>query len=51
MSEPAPRKEELERRLEQSRRLLRSVSDNVTTERICRLIADLEHEQQLQREN
>jgi hypothetical protein len=41
------RKEELERRLEQSRRLLRCVSDIETCERIGRLIGDLEHEQQL----
>jgi hypothetical protein len=41
------RKEELERRLEQSRRLLRIVSDDVTCERIGRLIGDLEREQQL----
>jgi hypothetical protein len=44
------RKEELERRLEQSRRLLRSASDTETSERIGRLIGDLEHEQQLQKE-
>ena len=44
------RKEELERRLEQSRRLLRSASDDATSERIGKLIGDLEHEQQLQRE-
>jgi hypothetical protein len=42
--------EELERRLEQSRRLLRTVNDSDTSERIGRLIDDLEHQQQLQRE-
>jgi hypothetical protein len=41
------RKKELDRRLEQSRRLLHSVSDDVTRERIARLIGDLEREQQL----
>jgi hypothetical protein len=41
------RKKELERRLEQSRRLLHSVSDDVTRDRIARLIGDLEREQQL----
>jgi len=44
------RKEELERRLEQSRRLLRSIADGPTCERLGRLISDLEHEQQLERE-
>jgi hypothetical protein len=35
------RKEELEHRLEQSRRLLRNVSDDATCQRIGRLIGDL----------
>jgi hypothetical protein len=40
------RKEELERRLEQSRRLLRAVPDPATSERIGKLIGDLERERQ-----
>jgi hypothetical protein len=44
------RKEELERRLKQSRRLLRGAGDRTTSERISKLIGDLEHEQQLERE-
>jgi hypothetical protein len=44
------RKEELERRLEQSRRLLRSASDRTTSDRIGRLISDLERERQLENE-
>jgi hypothetical protein len=44
------RKEELERRLEQSRRLLRGASDNTTCERIGKLIGDLEREQQRESE-
>jgi hypothetical protein len=45
-----PRKEELERRLEQSRRLLRGAGDRTTCDRIGKLILDLEHEQELERE-
>ena len=44
------RKEELERRLEQSRRLLRSASDRMTCDRIGKLIGELEHEQKLESE-
>ena len=44
------RKEELERRLEQSRCLLRSITDGPTCERLGRLISDLEHEQKIERE-
>jgi hypothetical protein len=44
------RKEELERRLEQSRRLLRGAGDRVTCDRIGKLIHDLEREQELERE-
>jgi hypothetical protein len=40
------RKERLERRLEQSRRLLKSATDKTTVERIGELIGDLEQEQQ-----
>jgi hypothetical protein len=47
---PNARKEELERRLEQSRRLLRGAGDRVTCDRIGKLIVDLEHEQALERE-
>jgi hypothetical protein len=44
------RKEELERRLEQSRRLLRDASDRTTSERIGKLIDELEREQQIESE-
>jgi hypothetical protein len=44
------RKEELERRLEQSRRLLRSAVDPTTSERIGKMIGDLEQEIQLDKE-
>ena len=44
------RQQELERRLEQSRRLLRDVGDRTTCDRIDKLISDLEREQQLERE-
>ena len=44
------RKKELERRLEQSRRLLRSASDRTTCDRIGKLIGDLEREQELENE-
>jgi hypothetical protein len=44
------RKEELERRLEQSRRLLRSITDRTTCDRLGRLIFDLEREQEHENE-
>jgi hypothetical protein len=44
------RKNELERCLEQSRRLLRSISDATTCDRLGRLIVSLEHEQELEKE-
>jgi len=44
------RKEQLERRLEQSRRLLKGVNDSITSERIERLVSDLEQEKRLENE-
>jgi hypothetical protein len=44
------RREELERRLEQSRRLQRSAGDRTTSDRIGKLIDELEDEQQRERE-
>jgi hypothetical protein len=44
------RKEELERRLEQSRRLLRGAVDRATSDRIGKLIGELEREQQIESE-
>jgi hypothetical protein len=44
------RKDELERRLEQSRRLLRGASDRTTSDRIGKLISELEREQQIESE-
>jgi hypothetical protein len=44
MTNPS-RKKELERRLEQSKRLLKEVNDPTTKERIGLLIGDLEQEQ------
>jgi hypothetical protein len=44
------REEEIERRLEQSKRLLRGAADPTTAERLCKLIAELEHEKQLDTE-
>ena len=49
MSDPT-RQAKLERRLEQSRRLLRSAGDRTTSDRIGKLIAELEQEQQLEKE-
>ena len=43
----ALREQEIERRLEQSKRLLRGAADPTTTERIGRLIDELEQEKQL----
>jgi hypothetical protein len=44
------REEEIERRLEQSRRLLRGAADPTTTERLYKMIGELEHEKQLDTE-
>jgi hypothetical protein len=44
------RKEELERRLEQSRRLIKDAYDPTTKERIGHLIDDLENEEKLQKQ-
>jgi preprotein translocase subunit Sss1 len=49
MTNPS-RKEELERRLEQSRRLLKDANDPTTKERISLLIGDLEQQQQQETE-
>jgi hypothetical protein len=47
---PESRKEQLERRLEQSRRLLKDANDPTTKERIGMLIGDLVREQQQETE-
>ena len=47
MTDPS-RKEELERRLEQSRRLSKDVNDPTTKERLNKLTGDLEAEQRRQ---
>jgi hypothetical protein len=46
----ALREQEIERRLEQSKRLLQGTVDPTTTERIGRLIGELEQEIQLDKE-
>ena len=46
----ALREKEIERRLEQSKRLLKGTVDPTTTERIGRLIGELEQEIQLDKE-
>jgi predicted transcriptional regulator of viral defense system len=46
----ALREQEIERRLEQSKRLLKGTVDPTTTERIGRLIGELEQEIQLDKE-
>jgi hypothetical protein len=46
----AERGREIERRLEQSKRLLRVATDPTTSERIGRMIGELEREIQLDRE-
>jgi hypothetical protein len=46
----ALRDREIERRLEQSRRLLAGAVDLQTTERIERLIGELEREQRMEKE-
>jgi hypothetical protein len=45
MPDQLARQEQIALRLEQSRRLLRDTNDATTTERIGKLIGDLEHEQ------
>ena len=45
MPDQLARQEQIARRLEQSKRLLRGASDTTTAKRICNLIDDLEHEQ------
>jgi hypothetical protein len=44
------REEEIERRLEQSRRLLKGAVDPTTAERLNKMIDELEHEKQLDTE-
>jgi len=44
------RDREIERRLEQSKRLLRAAIDPITSERIGRLIGELEREIQMDKE-
>ena len=46
----ALREQEIERRLEQSKRLLQGTVDPMTTERIGRLIGELEQEKRLDKE-
>jgi hypothetical protein len=46
----ALREQEIERRLEQSRRLLRGAADPMTTERIEKMIGELEQEIELDKE-
>jgi hypothetical protein len=46
----ASREQEIERRLEQSKRLLNASADPTTTERIGKLIGELEQEKQLDKE-
>jgi hypothetical protein len=46
----ALREQEIERRLEQSKRLLRGAPDPTTIARIGRLIGELEQEKQLDKE-
>ncbi|WP_426608964.1 hypothetical protein [Bradyrhizobium sp. McL0616] len=45
MPDQLARQEQIALRLEQSKRLLRGALDPTTTERIGKLISDLEHEQ------
>jgi hypothetical protein len=46
----ALREQEIERRLEQSKRLLKGAVDPTTTERIGRMIGELEQEKKLDKE-
>jgi hypothetical protein len=50
MPDQLARQEEIARRLEQSKRLLQGANDPKTTERIGKLIGDLEHEQAEEKE-
>lgn len=47
---PENRQEQLDKRLEQSRRLLKLASDSTTVERIGQLIGDLENQKKLESE-
>jgi hypothetical protein len=46
----AARQQEIERRLEQSKRLLKGAADSATTERIGKMIGELEKEKLLDKE-
>lgn len=50
MPDQIARQEEIERRLEQSKRLLKGGNDPMTTARIDKLIGDLEQEQEEEKE-
>jgi hypothetical protein len=50
MPDQLARQEQIALRLEQSKRLLQSALDPTTTERIGKLISDLEHEQAEEKE-
>lgn len=50
LENPASRKEQLEKRLEQSRRLLKLAGDSTTAQRISQLIGELEDQQKLESE-
>jgi hypothetical protein len=50
MPDQIARQEEIERRLEQSRRLLKEAADATTTARIDKLIGDLEQQRAEERE-
>jgi hypothetical protein len=44
------RQQEIERRLEQSKRLLKNAADSATTDRIGKMIGELENEKLLDKE-
>lgn len=50
MPDQLARQEQIQRRLEQSRRLLKGANDPTTTDRMGKLIDDLEHERVEERE-
>ncbi|MEH2490429.1 MULTISPECIES: hypothetical protein [Bradyrhizobium] len=50
MPDQLARQEQIAVRLAQSKRLLKAVNDPTTTERIGKLISDLEHEQAEEKE-
>jgi hypothetical protein len=50
MPDQLARQEQIARRLEQSQRLLRGANDPTTTQRISKLIGDLEHERSEEKE-